>query len=263
MHWVFEAGVFEAAAGARMQRATAAAGHRLVPWDDAWLDDGLPHLEGPVVFRGSLAHADALRRGPWSPGAWCATEAFACSAWYPRATPWLAQRPHVVLPLDVLVADPGAAFDRVGAGASAFLRPDSPLKPFAGRVLARDAVRFDTLDYGFYYDDPRLPVVVAPVRTIGAEWRFVVVDRRVVAGSGYDPSRRAAAALTDDEEPWRFAQAIAAQLEPPEVVYTLDVCATPDGLRLLELNPFSGADLYACDLDEVVRAVGRLLEARG
>ena len=41
------------------------------------------------------------------------------------------------------------------------------------------------LDHGFYYEDERLPVVVAPVRDVGEEWRFVVVDGAVVTGSGY------------------------------------------------------------------------------
>lgn len=61
----------------------------------------------------------------------------------------------------------------------------------------------------------------------------------------------------------RAAARIAGELEAPEEVYVLDVCE-PDGhLRLLELNPFSGADLYACDRREVVAAVSaRALAAR-
>lgn len=35
----------------------------------------------------------------------------------------------------------------------------------------------------------------------------------------------------------------------------LDVCEADGRLRLLELNPFSGADLYACDRREVVATV--------
>jgi len=44
-------------------------------------------------------------------------------------------------------------------------------------------------------------------------------------------------------------------------VYVLDVCETAAGLRLLELNPFSGADLYACTGSDVVREVATV--ARG
>lgn len=50
-------------------------------------------------------------------------------------------------------------------------------------------------------------------------------------------------------------------MEPPEPIYVLDVCLSESGLKLLELNPFSGADLYACDADAVVRTVAAYLES--
>lgn len=258
MIWVVEPDVFDASYAERMATATRAAGHRLLVWDDHWWDAGLPALEGPVVFHGSLGNADALgARAPgWSPGVFCATDAFRCSAWYPRAARWLLHTRHIVLPAKTLVAAPDRAFEQVGAGERAFLRPDSPLKPFAGRVLAREAVTLAALDHGFYYDEDDLPVVVAPVRTVGQEWRFVVVENDVVAGSGYLAEGRRAVGIPPESAAWRFAAEVAAALVPPEPVYVLDVCETPEGLHLLELNPFSGADLYACDLDAVVAAVG-------
>ena len=102
-------------------------------------------------------------------------------------------------------------------------------------------------------------MVVAPTRTVGLEWRFVAVDRPVVAGSGYLADGRKAVSQTPDSAAWRFAAEVASEMEPPEAVYVLDVCETPEGLHLLELNPFSGADLYACDLHVVVVEVGRFV----
>lgn len=84
---------------------------------------------------------------------------------------------------------------------------------------------------------------------------YVIVDRRVVAGSAYESDGRSA--LPDDPggAPWAFASDVARQLEPPEDVYVMDVCEADGRLWLLELNPFSGADLYACRCDDVVAAV--------
>jgi hypothetical protein len=45
---------------------------------------------------------------------------------------------------------------------------------------------------------------------------------------------------------------------PPEEVYALDLCESEGELWLLELAPFRGADLYACDASAVVEAVGAL-----
>ena len=38
-------------------------------------------------------------------------------------------------------------------------------------------------------------------------------------------------------------------------VYVMDVARTDGGYAVLELNPFSGADLYACDRARIVAAV--------
>jgi hypothetical protein len=56
---------------------------------------------------------------------------------------------------------------------------------------------------------------------------------------------------------------VAEHLDPPELVYVMDICEADGQLRLLQLNPFSGADLYACRSDDVVAAVSaRLARAR-
>ena len=98
-------------------------------------------------------------------------------------------------------------------------------------------------------------MVVTPVRNVGQEWRYVVVGRNVVAGSAYEADGRVA--LPDDSsgQPWAFASMVAASLNPPEGVYVMDVCEADGKIWLLELNPFSGADLYACNSDEVVATV--------
>ena len=83
-------------------------------------------------------------------------------------------------------------------------------------------------------------MVIAPLRQVLKEWRYVVVGRQVIAGSGYlakagrrqRTSPRSGMAIRD-----RGGRAVT----PPDAVYVLDVCEADTGLRLLELNPFSGA----------------------
>ena len=92
---------------------------------------------------------------------------------------------------------------------------------------------------------------------MGNEWRYVVVEGRVVAGSAYEPAGRSARAADPSGEPWSLASRIGGTLAAPEATYVMDICDSDAGLRLLELNPFSGADLYACDRDAVVAAVSK------
>lgn len=80
------------------------------------------------------------------------------------------------------------------------------LKPFSGRVIERDRLSLAALDFGFYFDDPSLPVVVAPVRRVHREWRYVVADGRIVAGSAYAADGRRALPDEPTGEPWTFVQ---------------------------------------------------------
>ncbi len=256
MTWVLEPEVFPN--GDVLCLAAIAAGHRVVDWSDRWWSGGgPPALPEPVVFHGSLGNADRIaREGGWRPGAYCSTDRFRCSSWYPGAASWLVHERWELLPAARLVAEADAVLERFGgADAAVFVRPDSPLKPFSGRVLRRGQISLAALDHGFYHDDPEIAVVVAPVRALTAEWRYVVAGRAVIAGTGYAAVGRAATPADPGGRPWQFAARVAAAIEPPDPVYVLDVCEADGVLRLLELNPFSGADLYACDGPAIVRHV--------
>lgn len=174
---------------------------------------------------------------------------------------WLLHERWKVLPASQFVREADAVMETLGAQESVFVRPDSPLKPFTGRVLTRARISLAALDHGFYYDDPEIPVVVAPVRRVARERRYVVTEQRVIAGSAYVADGRMAAGDDPTGQPRQFAIEVAQQLPSPDPVYVLDVCETDAGLRLLELNPFSGADLYACAGSDVVRQVAAV--ARG
>ncbi len=160
-----------------------------------------------------------------------------------------------ILPASELIQRGDELFDQIGDGQKLFVRPDSPLKPFSGRVVTKGKLTLAALDHGFYYDDPNLPVVAAPVQTVSREWRFVIVNRRVVAGSGYQADGRIATSNDALDNARQFAAEVVESLPPPDPVYVLDVCETSHGLRLIELNPFSGADLYGCDGPSIVSAI--------
>ncbi len=143
----------------------------------------------------------------------------------------------------------------LGSSEKIFIRPDSPLKPFSGRVVDVASLTLAALDFGFYFDDETLPVVVAPVRRIDREWRFVIVRQTVITGSAYDPATRTASPTQDTDKAAILAHEIATHIPPPADAYVLDICETEGSLRLLELNPFGGADLYACDPHAIVSAL--------
>ena len=259
--WVLESDVFPDRQQ-RLRAAVAATDHQVVEWDDGWWSSGhWPTLsDQPVVFHGSLGNAERIRSElPWAPGAYCDTPAFHCSAWYPLVSGSLLNGEHLFSTVRSFTADPEPHFERLGNPDALFVRPDSPLKPFSGRLIHRGGVSPAKLDHGFYYDDLDLPIVLAPPQWIGPEWRYVIVEGTVVAGSGYVAEGRSARAGGDDRPAQDLAARLAAGLDIADPVYVMDICEAGGRLALLELNPFSGADLYDCDREAIVKSVTDLV----
>jgi hypothetical protein len=238
---------------APLAAAVEEAGHRLVRWDDAWwaTDQWPDVLDGPVVFQGTLATADQIGRAlpRWSPGAYCTSAAFRCSAWYRRARPWLMHQRWRGIAASALAADPEGSLAPLGAPTLVFLRPDSALAATA-QVLPLAELRLAVLALGHHHGDPDLRVIVAPARQLGRRWRYVVADRQVIAGSADD-----ATAAEPASPAWTLAAEIAERLPPPEEVYVLDLCEADGQLRLRELAPFSATDLLAAPRRPIVAAV--------
>jgi hypothetical protein len=260
--WVLEPNIFPET-HQPIRSAIRDCGYHLIEWSDTWWTDGVPSNvpNSSVVFHGSLGTAARITSElQWTPGAFCSVEAFRCSAWYESACQWLVHRDWTICPASELVANARKLADKLGATDRMFVRPDSPLKPFSGRVVDVDSLTLKTLDYGFYYDDETIPVVVAPVQSIGNEWRFVIANRSVIAGSAYDPKTRKPVIAALNSAPAEFATIVASSIPEPEIVYILDVCECDGQLRLLELNPFGGADLYACNATKVVEVVSSIAE---
>jgi hypothetical protein len=262
VHWLVEVGVFPETAP-RMCNAIEARGDRWTRYADDVIETKLPPRDACVVFWGSLAAAYGDRvAARWRPGAIGDVEDFRVASYAPRLGPLFANADAVTTTVQELVDDRRALLARLHDPPRVFVRPDSALKPFAGRVLDATAIDRAALDHGYYYDDDALPILVAPARAIGREWRTVVGEGRVHAGCGYTADRR----VSDESLP-TMVRELAGQVArghwQPAPIYIVDVAEVEGELRVLELNPFSGADLYGCDPRAVVDAVARVAARLG
>ena len=263
IHWVLEREVFNDNHD-RLAKAASTAGHKVISWDYFWWEDGnWPSLENEhTIFHGSLGNANRIASElPWRPGVFCNTSAFACHAWYEKAKMWLLHQKWVFSTVAEFVAEPERFLAEIGSTESFFVRPDSPLKPFSGRVIEREKLSFETLDYGFYYEDKNLPIVITPVSEVDMEWRFVIAGQETIASSAYEASDRTEAESNCPSEVISFVREIAKALIPPDPIYILDVCNSGGNIKLVEINPFSGADLYACDRKAIISATEGILMA--
>ena len=40
-----------------------------------------------------------------------------------------------------------------------------------------------------------------------------------------------------------------------DFIYIIDICESEGNLHLVEMNPFSGADLYCCDAEQIIKEI--------
>lgn len=259
VHWLVEVGVFpETAPG--VCAAIEARGDCWTRYMDGVAETELPPRGACVVFWGSLgaAYGDKVA-ARWRPGAIGDIEQFRVTSYAPRLGSLLANADAVTTTVRDLVEKRQEVLARLHQPQRVFVRPDSALKPFAGRVLDASAIDRAALDHGFYYDDDALPILVAPARQIHREWRTVVAEGRVVTGCAYTADRRGAEE-TLPEQVRAVAEQVARGDWQPAPIYIVDVAEVDSLVRVLELNPFSGADLYHCDPGAVVEAVAQISE---
>lgn len=255
VHWLIEVDVF-ADAASRITGALDAHGQPWTRYHDGVAAAELPPVDVPLIFWGSLGAAYTDRvAARWKPGAIGDVGRFACKGYYQQLGDIpLANAESVFTTVADLVTAPNAMLAPLGQPERVFVRPDSPLKPFSGRSLTVSEISLAALDHGFYYEDDQLPVVVSRALEegeLGREWRFVVGDGRVIAGCEYVASREGKGADVPGAARDLAARVARAEWQAAPL-YVVDVAEVAGDLRVMELNPFSGADLYHCDPVAVV-----------
>lgn len=218
--------------------------------------ESLP-MDACVVFRGSLPvmrHIQATRR--WRPGGWCAFENLACSTYYAHFGPYLLNRDYTLLPIAEAVRLADSLFSRYASGGQVFVRPDSVDKRFEGALTDRST--FSHKFAGAPYD-PTALILVARAKELAREWRLIVANDKVIAGSQYRNGDRREVVKDCPEEVHRFAGEVLENVTwRPAPIFVMDVCESRDGLRLLELNSFGCSGHYLADVSVVVEAASRL-----
>ncbi len=152
-----------------------------------------------------------------------------------------------------------------------FARPVSDKKSFAGTVFdAGDFAEWRAKVLQLEIDNtaeenslttlkPDDRIVLAPLTNIYQEYRFFVVDQKVVTGSMYKLGSRVISSTEVPERISAFAQRMADHWSPNRA-YCLDIAVTDDDddlgdMKVIEINALNSAGFYACDMLKFVSAV--------
>lgn len=101
---------------------------------------------------------------------------------------------------------------------------------------------------------PDKKILIAPVKEIFNEYRFFIVDGKVITGSAYKCGEVVKSSLCIDKNPTEFAQKMT-DIWQPDKAFVMDICSTIEGYKIIEINSLNSSGFYLCDMDKVVEAL--------
>lgn len=220
----------------------------LVPFSDEIPDVSLPPDRLGVVCWGPSFVPRSLQYRYLSPGIWYHPDAF---RWSKCREEWS----------ELMLCPDGSvvSFETAVASLSAktvFMRPDEDTKAFEGGLYS--STKPPKLQSSF---NTLIPVVTANARSIMNEWRFVIVDGKIIAASSYRINGEPIAGGYVPQEASDLAIQALERWRPAEV-FCLDVGFDGDRLGIVEANCFNASRLYAMDAHKIISGVNEFLTSQ-
>jgi len=142
-----------------------------------------------------------------------------------------------------------------------FIRPDSGTKSFTGLIV--DSENFiHEINGLLQLTSATLEtlVCVASVKEIQSEYRFVICDKQVITQSEYRWDNRLDIRSDYPESCFDLAKEVALLDWQVDLAYTCDICLVNNEPKIVELNGFSSAGMYACDWMKIIPALNNAAE---
>lgn len=254
-HWILQTNLFQEAEWRRLvstleQFDLPYSVHKVIPFVGTLEPVPVLRAEKAVCF-GSYSMRHSAKAYGWNPGVYDLFEQdFRAqkAAWGERM---LNADSRVLAFRDIRLDEP------------TFLRPIDDSKYFAGRVF--DAEEFEDWrrracdlgeDHGSSLAPTTLIQLCAP-KVIHAEYRYWIVGGRIATRSLYKLGRRVVYASDVDERMDTFVMQAVADWQPHRA-FVIDVCDTPEGQRIVEINTINAAGFYAGDVQRLVAALEEL-----
>lgn len=259
MTWIIENEAFSG--GDILLLALKFMGKNIILWDDNfWTTKEYMSFPKNSIFHGSLGNASRISKElNLIPGSLCDEDGFSYSVLFENYNNYLLNKNVIFTTISELMQNPEIA--RGLHSEKLFVRPDSPLKEFSGRIIPTENLTPAHFDYGFYHENINLPIVLAPLKPIEKEWRFICINHQIITGCEYVADGRKSGRTINSESregAFVFAQKIADERKQKDFTYVIDVCSSDGKLYLVEMNPFSGADFYHCDAKKIVEAMDKI-----
>jgi len=230
-----------------------------------------PFVEAPifdkgdcVVAYGSIEAVNAVSfyNTRYLPGAYMQEDKLSCKQYMPKIPQELLLNDgYIMLPYSEFIRRKEQVFNLLGTN-KLFIRPDSGLKTFAGTTIHLDEFDYEinSLEQLTSVKSDTI-ILISKIQPIEKEYRVVIGNGKVIASSLYKIKEEVVMEEGSPENVIALAEKIG-QLEwQPDLVYTCDVATLSNGeAKVIELNSFSCAGLYACNLKDVIIKVSEIAE---
>jgi len=268
--WILQTNIFRERCIERMIETFERQNILYEPIEIIPFSDELPKIKphnGPIVAYGTTTLLRSIDREKcWYPGMWYDNTTFKPSVWGIRfKNDWLNNKSKFFF-----LSEFENIKDEFLKHGQLFIRPNSDLKLFNGDV-------FDFYEFEKWYEnleiriescayknlDKNAEISTAPVHNILSEWRYVICNKKVIAGSKYRYRGRLYQSSKPedmDEGANLLTKNIADNRWQLSRVYVVDICKTKNDYKIIEFNTFNASGLYDCDIMSVVHDVTKQAE---
>ena len=208
---------------------------------------GLVDSEVATVFVGSLRLAKEINQYPLDPGVICNLKNFDCLTYYPSWNDYLLNKDWTItLPLIL------KRHCREGDTTKKFFfRPSEGDKVFDGGLYTKS----ELVKLGL--EDNKV-IIQASKKEIVDEYRFLVVDRKIIDHTRYLSSPKSSGVYRSIKLLLENAL-YNPRIFIPDRAFTVDIgYSYRGGIGVIEINSFSCANLYEMNMDKVVPAINEL-----
>jgi len=217
-----------------------------------------------VVCIGSFQKIDCWNKKNPNWISWCNLINFKCSSYFPMFGKYLINNKYVMMPFSEFIRQKHDVTLYLNSDRNPsrwkdmeiFIRPDSGRKTFSGQIFPYSDIENHPI-YPLISND--CMVILAPPKKIEKEWRFIVVEERVITGSQYHDNFEIKIESGYDPKAFEFAQIVVNETKyQPDPAYIMDIGKTKEGFGVVEINSFSCSDIYMSDAEIFVKEISNL-----
>lgn len=252
MHWILQSNLFNEAAYQELIDTLSRLNlsyttHTVVPFERVLVPEPVI-AHSNVICMGSYSLRHIAAANQWEPGVFDLEHQH-----------FSIQRAHWgshMLNADSMVLP----FKNVSFVGLRFIRPIHDSKIFSGGIFSDDeftAWHHKVVTLGEDYGSSLTPdtlVQVSEPKVIYSEYRFWVVCGEIITASLYKQGRSVLYSSNVDDQYYQFVEQRIAEWQPAPA-FVIDVCDTPDGIKIVEINTINSCGLYAANVPKLVMAL--------